>query len=240
MKDMLLARLKDPQDRAAIMTVGSLMTSAFFGVIKLAFGVYLPSAWFIINAAYYLLLCVARWHAVAQYAQCDAIDEPSVRYNRELAIYRRSGVFISLLGVSYLFVCLWMLNHGDATIYTGNMVFFVALVGFSKTGAAIHGLITTRHMRNPIVSALKAINIADVLVSIVVTQCTLLAMQGVEGATRYSAMAGMAVCAFIIVEGIYMVRKRKALPTQPDACTHCVRDIENRTDIITSTKENAT
>lgn len=79
MKDMLLARLKNPQDRAAIMTARSVMLGARFGIIKLAFGVYLPSVWFMINATYYLLPSSARGHAVAKYA----------RYDKEFVIYRR-------------------------------------------------------------------------------------------------------------------------------------------------------
>lgn len=204
--------LENPQDRAAIMTLVSFGLNAFFALIKFIYGVYLLSAWFIINAAYYFILCVARGHTLRHYVHARAKEDPKQRFDAEFLIYRRSGAFICLLGAFYFVLCLRMYFLGDSTVYTGNLIYFVALVAFCKTGFAIHGLIANRRMHNPIVTALKALNSTDALVSMVVTQCTLMASQGVEDAARYSAITGLLFSAIILATGIIMLLKRKQYP----------------------------
>lgn len=229
MKDWILHHLGNEHDRAAIMTLISFALNAIFCLVKLVLGVYLHSAWFMINAGYYFLLCFARGYTVHKYTVTREVGNAQARYDMEFSLYKRGGFFICLLGLSYLLVCLRMYFLKDATVYSGHLVYFVALVAFCKMGFAIHGMIIHRHMKSPIIAALKAYNIADALVSIVVTQCTLLTMEGlVEEATRFSALTGIAFSAIMLLQGILMLVKRKKLQAEPsdDLGDQMVEDVK--------------
>lgn len=212
MKDIVSRYLRNAHERTAVFSVASFGLNALFGATKLVMGVYLFSAWFIINAVYYLILCVAKGRVLKEYKVVKEMERGHARYDKEFGIYKQSGIFICLLGVSYLLVCLRMWFIGDATVYGGLTVYFIATVAFSKMGSAIYGLIKYRHMRDPIISCLKMINITDAFVSIVVTQCTLLAMADIADAAQLSAIAGLIFSTIIIVQGVMMIRKKKKYP----------------------------
>lgn len=130
----------------------------------------------------------------------------------EFNVYKRGGVFLCLLGVSYLLVCLRMYLVGDVFIYSGYIVYLVATVAFNKLVVAIYGNIVNRHLKNPIISTLKVLNFIDAMVSIVVTQMTLLTMQASPRALSVSALFGMACSALFFLIGMYMLCQKKKYP----------------------------
>lgn len=214
MKQLLARYMKGTyQDRAIATTVASFAANAVIGIGKLMLGIYLLSPWFITNAIYYLILCIARGQALKKYKLSIRTKDEKKRYDLEFATYKHSGVFICLLGISYLLVCLRMLFAGDSTPYNEfYIVYGVATVSFTKLGFAIHGTVVTRHLKNPVISALKVLSFTDAFVSIVVTECALLTMEQIDNAAGYSAITGMAVSAFFVLQGILMlIKKRKHL-----------------------------
>jgi len=74
---------------------------------------------------------------------------------------------------------------------------------------AIHGMIVNRHMHDPIVSLFKKIAFLDAMVSIVVTQCSLLTMMESSEAVGSSALFGMGVSLLFLAIGILMLVKKK-------------------------------
>ncbi|MBY9079349.1 hypothetical protein KIH86_19845 [Paenibacillus sp. HN-1] len=169
---------------------------------------YLLSGWFITNAIYYLVLCGARGQALHRYAAAKGIDEPVKRFDAEKVVFRRGGIFLCLLGISYLMVCLRMYVVGDAVVFGGTTVFLVATVSFVKLGFAIYGITANRHLKGLIVSTLKMFSFTDSMVSIVVTQYTLLTMSDSPNALDSSALLGMGCSLLFMILGIYMFRKR--------------------------------
>lgn len=129
----------------------------------------------------------------------------------ELYVYKRGGVFLCLLGVSYLLVCLRIYLVGDALVYEGYIVYLVALIAFTKLGFAIHGNIVNRHLNNPIISTLKMISFTDAVVSIVVTQMAVLTMKGSPSGIKRQRVVWHGMQLFILSGGIWMMlRKTKA------------------------------
>jgi len=213
----LLARYIESsyQERTITATSASFAINAVMGLGKLLLGIYLLSPWFVTNAVYYLILCIARGQALKKYKMSARLKDVKKQYDLELAAYKHSGVFICILGFSYLFVCLRMFFAGDSTPYKEfYLIYGVATVSFTKLGFAIHGTVVTRHLHSPIVSAMKVFNFTDAFVSIVVTQCALLSMMQVKNAAGYSAITGMAVSVFFIFRGILMLRKKKLVTTK--------------------------
>ncbi|WP_231576468.1 hypothetical protein [Paenibacillus sp. FSL R7-0331] len=180
------------------------------GAGKLILGVYLLSGWFMTNAIYYLLLSAARGQALHKYAAARQIEQPAERTRMEHTVFRRSGFFLCLLGLSYLLISVRMYLLGDAVIIEGTLVLLVATISFTKLGLALYGILGNRERKGPIVSTLKIFSFTDALVSIVVTQYTLLTMQQSPGALESSALLGMGCSLLFIILGVYMVHKKQA------------------------------
>ena len=68
------AMRKDPDESAMLTASLSFFVNAAIGVGKLLLGIGLGSFWFVVNGAYYLLLCIARGRAVGQYRRALAMD----------------------------------------------------------------------------------------------------------------------------------------------------------------------
>lgn len=202
-------RLGNYTDRTLAITKASLTTNALIGVGKLLLGFSLFSLWFIMNAFYYLLLCCARLFFLRQYAYAVKMRDATERYDWEFGVFRYTGLFLSLMGVAYFFICLKMYVDGDSTVYRGYIVYLVAFISFIKLGFAIYGTVVTRRMKSPIILALKIVSFADAMVSIVVTQCTLLTHQGSPYAVSSSALFGAALSMVFLLVGIGMFAKRK-------------------------------
>ncbi|MEC0134272.1 hypothetical protein [Paenibacillus odorifer] len=211
-KAILVRYFGNPQDRTAMFNAASLVINAFIGIGKLILGLYLLSGWFITNALYYLILCIAKGQVLHKYTLAKKVSSPQQRYSMELYVYKRGGVFLCLLGVSYLLVCLRIYLVGDALVYEGYIVYLVALIAFTKLGFAIHGNIVNRHLNNPIISTLKMISFTDAVVSIVVTQMAVLTMKGSPQALNASALFGMGCSVLFCLGGIWMMLRKTKVP----------------------------
>ncbi|WP_244444737.1 hypothetical protein [Paenibacillus camerounensis] len=128
----------------------------------------------------------------------------------EHAVFRRSGFFLCLLGLSYLLISVRMYLLGDAVIIEGTLVLLVATISFTKLGLGLYGILGNRGRKGPIVSTLKIFSFTDALVSIVVTQYTLLTMQQSPSALKSSALLGMGCSLLFIILGFCMLHKKQA------------------------------
>lgn len=147
MKEWLDQYMRDSRNRTAAFTTASFAINVLLGIGKLILGVYLLSAWFVSTAVYYLILSAARGLTLRRFAAARQMEDPGERYDLEFAVYKKSGLFLCLLGLSYLLVCLRMYTVGDAVVFRGNIVYLIALVAFSKLGTAIHGNVVNRHLK---------------------------------------------------------------------------------------------
>ena len=204
---------EDKQNRITTTVTGSLAINAFTGVSQLVIGLIFLSPWYIINSVYNLLLSAARVQSVRQYKKAIAIEDEKDRYDNEFAVHKRGGIFICLMGISYLGICIWMFFTGESKVQNEMvLVLCVATVAFTKISLAIHGMIVNRHMHDPIVSLFKKIAFLDAMVSIVVTQCSLLTMMETAEAVGSSALFGMGVSLLFLAIGIFMLVKKKKYP----------------------------
>lgn len=210
MKERISRALATSSNRAAVAAGFSLSLNGLIGVGKLVLGLCISSVWFVVNAIYYLVLCAARFYVLRQYSETRRLCDPSQRLAREYAVFRHGGVFLCLIGGSYLIVCLRMYSAGDSAVYGGYIVYLVAAVSFTKMGLAVHGAVANRHLQNPIASTLKRISFSDAIVSIVITQCTLLTFCGSPQAITSSALLGMGASACIMAIGLFMLLRKKA------------------------------
>ena len=201
------------QNRTLTTNAGSFLINALTGTGQLALGIFLLSPWYIVNGVYYLLLCAARGQALRRYRKTRTIEDEKKRYDASFVVHKRGGIFICLMGISYLEICLWMYFTGESRVQNEMyLVLGVATIAFSKIGFAIHGMIVNRHMHDPIISLFKKISFLDAMVSLVVTQCTLLTMMESAEAVSSSSLFGMGISVLFLVIGILMLTKKKKYP----------------------------
>jgi len=210
MRELYQKYMGNAQDRTMTTNAGSFSINALTGAGHLALGIFLLSPWYIVNSIYYLLLCAARGQALRRYRKTRTIEDEKERNNATFVVHKRGGIFICLLGVSYFGVCIWMFVTGESRVHNELvLVLSVATVAFTKIGFAIHGMIVNRHMHDPIISLFKRISFLDAMVSIVVTQCSLLTMMESAEAVGSSALFGMGISVLFLIIGILMLTKKK-------------------------------
>lgn len=182
------------------------MITAF---IKFYFGITIPSYLFGFNAGYYICLCIARIMLLKKLKKINNKSEftEAEKNKVEIQAYEKIGFFTILMAVMYFVSCLQLYFYDEEVIYAGFLVYYVALVAFTKLGMAIYGTWVNRRLHKPIIAALKQLSFADALVSIVVTECTLLVMTGNYKANLWSSYLGIMVSGVIFLQGIMMVYK---------------------------------
>lgn len=212
-KEWLRRSLADHHHRIAASSLAAAIANALIGIGKLTLGVYLVSDWFMANGVYYLLLCAAKVQTLQRFAAVQSIEDPKQRYAAEFSVYKRGGLFLCLLGISYLFICLRMYIAKDAVVYKGYIVYLVAAAAFTKLGFAVYGIAVNRRSKGPLMATLRIISFTDAMVSIVMTQFALLTMEGSANALNSSALFGMSCSIFFVLLGIYMLLNKKTSPS---------------------------
>ena len=213
MRKLYQKYMGNAQDRIMTANAGSFTINALTGTGQLALGIFLRSPWYIVNSVYYLLLCAARGQALRKYRKIRTIADKKERYGASFAVHKRGGIFICLMGISYLGICLWMYFTGESRVQNEMyLVLGVATIAFTKIGAAIHGMIANRHLHDPILSLFRKISFLDAMVSLVVTQCTLLTMMEAAEAVSSSSLFGMGISLLFLLIGVLMLTKKEKYP----------------------------
>jgi divalent metal cation (Fe/Co/Zn/Cd) transporter len=176
--------------------------------IKLIFGIVNSSIFLGMNSLYYLVLCIAR--IILLKGLQDEVEDN--HYNNERSQkkpYHVIGNFIIILGLIYFMISLQMYYSSEANVYTGFIVYLVALVSFSKLGIAIYGVLITKNLHQPIIAAMQVFNFTDALVSLVVTQATLLQLgsNGIENHNIWNAYLGFIISLTIVLTGVFFSRR---------------------------------
>ena len=203
------------RDRTMLFSAFSFAINALLGVGKLTVGLITGTAWLIVTAIYYLILCLCRGHVLYRFAQTFNIKDFQKRFDMQFSVYRHEGAFLCLLGISYAMVCARMYS-GDGNMYPRYLIYGVAGVAFYKIASAIHGVIVTNRMKNPLLSTLKTIKFIDACVSIVSVQCAILSMKGAASANTSSAILGIVLSFLFVGIGIYMMHKKKVYPNEDE------------------------
>lgn len=189
--------------------VFSIIINSITSIIKFTFGIASASIFLGMNASYYFVLCIARIIVLRQLPKDSFYNNQFEKEKFEKNAYWVIGKFIVLLGLIYFIISLQMLYSSEAIVYTGYVVYLVALVSFSKLGIAIYGVHITKNLHEPNISSLKVINFTDALVSLVVTQATLLELGSTNAGmhSTWNAYLGFSVSLIIVITGVLFSRR---------------------------------
>ena len=205
-KHRILNRLvQDVKLRAVLTALPGMGISLIFAVFNDVIGFLAKSAWYGSLAAYYMILCVMRFHAVS-YAQKFYFKKDS---KEELArcekrIYRNCGRLLVVMSIA-LGGAVIMLVYGEGgKTYPGLIIYAVAFYTFYKLVMAIVNMVKGKSY---LLMTLRNIGYADALVSMLSLQTALLAEFGGEMEVSVSAVNGLtgtAVCVMILLMGSFM------------------------------------
>lgn len=196
-------------DRTALGAAVSAATGVAMASLKLGMGVVTQSLLFIVSGVYYLMLCLSRAVVVYRHRNIRTLDAAPERRRHEVSVYRRTGLLLCLVGLSYAAFSFTLMREDADDSYSDIVAITVATITVMKIGTAIRGMVLSRRERNPTDSAVKAIALTDALLSVVVMQNVLLVSQHTGGAGRSSGMLGVALGAIVVVAGLLMFCRKQ-------------------------------
>ena len=113
-----------------------------------------------------------------------------------------------MLGIMYFFVNSYIYYMGTNTTMYEYLTYLVALFAFWSISSAIYGMVKYKRNHTPILKAVKLINFANALTSIMLTQIVLLdtyAKAKVYDSNLMNGLTGISVEIVIIILGLYMI-----------------------------------
>ncbi len=175
--------------------------------IKMAFGIYYRSTWFIALAIYYILLAVMRLLLLYR----RKWPEGNARLKLELRRYRLCGCILLMMNLALGGIVAFMVRHNRGYEYPGTLIYAMAAYSFYAVIIAAINVVKFRRHGSPILSAAKAINLVAALVSILSLETAMLSQFGNEDGPMFrklmTACTGGGVCLIVLGMAVFMIAK---------------------------------
>lgn len=211
-KSKLAERLyKDYRYRALLSTAFAFLLNLLYAAGNGIYAKWTHSAWLGTLSAYYLFLCIMRYLVIRQ-EFCFAKEHIEGKRKRaaEWNVFRNAGILLSFITLVLGGSVVLLLHEEGGKAYSGYLIFAVAAYAFYKITISVINMIKVRRMKSPLLLTIRNIGYADALVSILFLQTAMFTAfsDGKEiNKQLMNEMTGGAVCAMILLIGIFMVRK---------------------------------
>jgi len=181
----------------------SLSFNLIYAVFKLLTGILYASFWFGAEAVYYIILCAVRFLLLRHVRKED--DD----LKREFQEYRFCGYLLFALNAALTGVVYQMINSGKGPQYPGFLIYAAATYAFLCLTLAIINVVKYRKFNSPVLSAVKAINLAKALVAMFSLQTAMFASFGGSEDFQHimNSITGGCVCFFIFGMAVFMVKR---------------------------------
>jgi len=173
-----------------------------FAVYNFVLGISMNSLWFLVSGAYYIVLAVMRFGAVAM----------SRRESDGIFVMKFSGILLVLLSWVLSWVAYLSITRETAQSYHEIVMITIACYAFTKITLAIIKVIRARKENSPLLTTIRHISLADAAVSIFTLQRSMLVSfpgMGDGEILLMNALTGAGACAFVCVLGILMIVKKR-------------------------------
>ncbi len=191
--------------RTVIFSACSLCITVLYGLYNGVIAIIYLSVWYGALAAYYLLLVGMRGGIVAYHGKVRKKERSEVR---EIRAYRNCGIWLMVTILALSVAIAQMVAFGASFEKPGLMIYVAATYTFTKMAMAIVNFVKARKQSDYTVEAIRNINFADALVSILALQTAMFAQFGEGIATGLAnALTGAGVCLLVLLLGGYMVFK---------------------------------
>lgn len=179
------------------------------GLFKIVSGVLAFSIFTCVNGCYTLGMVLARYCALKGAVWTKDISE-QYRY------YRWSGIVLIVTSCLYIIYSIRMYFHPSYTAYHPYIAMGIATVTFVEIGLNLRGVLVFRKNRSPLLHALKTINLATSLISLVLTQAAILSFANEVQRPETNGILGvlMGVCAVLL--GVHMLLRMQRITNRTD------------------------
>lgn len=194
--------------RTIVFALVSFIVSLAYVCVNGVVAVMARSIWYGALAAYYLMLAVMHGGVLLFHRskRRKKDDLPEEERRRETKIYGGCGVGLVFLPICLSFAILQMVNGENSFEYAGVMIYVSATYAFYKIIMSVVNLVRARKEDDFTVKAVRSVNLADAMVSILALQTAMFKeFSGGVDVGFFNALTGTAVCALTIALGIYMI-----------------------------------
>jgi len=196
--------------RTLFMATATTLFSIFVAVVHAWLGITQKSIWYGALAAYYILLVLLKASVILSQKRNDVCHEKAQKQSKS---YRNCGVFLLVINVALSSAIAQMIFDNQAFVYPGWTVIAFALYAFVKIAVAIFNVFKAKGFCNPVVQAIRNVNLADAFVSILALQTALLWSFGDEtiNVSLFNTITGCAVSVGIVAVGVVMIIRSKKI-----------------------------
>lgn len=166
--------LEDKHFRTEIALYKSFTIDLFYIMTEIICGFYYRSLWFGFLAGYYTLLAIMRFLLFSPLK-----DAGSGWYQKEsLRRYRLCGVLLMVLNQPLAGMVVFIVKHHHNYDYPGTLIYAMAAYAFYAMTLAIINIMKYHRHANPILAAVKVIDLVAAMVSILALEMAMLAQFG--------------------------------------------------------------
>ncbi len=191
--------------RTKVSLYPGVLVQLMYVLIKLGYGLYFKSFWFISLAFYYALLGAMRFYLL-KYVKQQSVGTD---YLAELKKARLCGILLIqmdiVLAVLVVFMVVW--NRGYE--YPGLFIYAMAAYSFYAITMAIVNMIKYRKYGSPVINAAKILNVTAAMVSILSLETAMLSTFGSANGEFFRKMmiglTGLGVCAVVLTMAVLMI-----------------------------------
>ncbi len=197
--------ISDQRYRIIFSATLSLAFNLAYAIYHGVLGILGQSWWFSALWGYYTVLGVTRFAAVL----CERKKGSAPSLDTEYFIMKVSGFLLLLLGCILAGINYMSLRENIATQYGEITMITIATYTFVKIGLAIVRVVKHRHNPSALLAVIRRIGYADVAVSVLTMQRSMLVSFGEMNSTTIAtmnALTGAGVCLFILFLGITMIK----------------------------------
>lgn len=196
--------------RTIIFAIGTFSLSIVFAGVNAYLGIAYKSIWFGALATYYIMLAFMRGGILISHQKNSTENE-----RKQIKLYRNCGIVLLALNLVLSSSIAQMIFDGAHFVYVGLTIFAYAVYAFFKITMSIINFIKANRRESLVVQAIRNINLADAVVSILALQTALLNTfsQGDIDVSLMNTFTGIIVSAFTVGLGVYMIMKSSKIKT---------------------------
>lgn len=197
--------LEDVRYRTVLSAICGLVFNLLYAVYNGVLGIIVNSYWFICMCAYHLILSIMRFLAI--------LSERKNNKKSEYAIMRFTGILLSLLSMLLSGIVYICVSQDIATRYSEIIMITNASYTFYKITMAVIRAVKYHKEIMPIMSVIRSIGYAEISVSVLTMQMSMLVSFGEEMGSQdifiLNLLTGIGVCLFTLALGISMIKNSK-------------------------------
>lgn len=194
--------LEDVRYRTVLSAICGLVFNLLYAAYNGVLGYITSSYWFISMCAYHIILSIMRFSAI--------LNERKNNIKKEYAVMRFTGILLLILSMVLSGIVYMCVSLDIAAKYGEIIMITIATYTFYKITMAVIRTVKYRKENSPIMSAIRGIGYAEISVSVLTMQMSMLISFEKEMSSQdiyiLNLLTGIGVCLFTLVLGIIMIK----------------------------------